>query len=143
MLRWWVSSGDYITLYITKIFTNDFHVGMNIFIIALHKFHVSAIMYLIHVCKIWSSFLSMDLLQTFILQLYSGTAQILAKKYILFSTSCLVFVWKKDTFFTLMKLADDTETKRFFQIFDPILKIFLTHWVAFDLVCSRNFTFDF
>jgi len=42
-----------------------------------------------------------------------------------------------------MKLADDTETKRFFQIFDSVLKIFLTHWKAFDLVCSRNLTFDF
>jgi hypothetical protein len=57
MIRWWVSSGDYITPYITKVFTFDLYVNINIFLIALHKFHVSAITCLIHVCKVWGSFL--------------------------------------------------------------------------------------
>jgi len=52
MFRWCVSSEDYITIYITKIFTNSLHVSIDIFIIALHNFHVSPITYLIHVCKI-------------------------------------------------------------------------------------------
>jgi hypothetical protein len=87
MFRWWVSSGVYITLYITKIFTSDLHVSVDIFLIALHKFHVSEAL-----------FFTMDLLQTLILQLYSGTAQLLVKN----TFSSVVQVWflyeKKDTF---------------------------------------------
>jgi hypothetical protein len=62
-------------------------------------------------------FFTMDFLQTLNLQLYSGTAQLLLKNT--FSPVLQVwFVYEKRHIFTLMILAEDTETKRFFQIFD-------------------------